>query len=118
MRYTLTVHDPRTGTHWSIPVDADRYLLIQAIEAGVDLPFSCIQGVCTTCAVKVLAGKLRQPEAFGITQELKDDGYALLCVGYAQSDLSVELQEEDEIYDLQFGRYFTKGQPGLPLDLE
>jgi ferredoxin len=42
----------------------------------------------------------------------------LLCVSYAESDLVVETQDEDEVYELQFGRYFGKGKVrrGLPLD--
>ncbi|WP_218082384.1 2Fe-2S iron-sulfur cluster-binding protein [Anthocerotibacter panamensis] len=117
--HRFEIHDPATGNHWSLSVEEDRYLLAQAQEQGIHLPFSCAQGVCTTCAVRIRTGKLYQPEAFGISQPLQQEGYALLCVGYARSDLSVELQDEDEVYDLQFGRDFpTKAQPGLPLDLE
>ncbi|KAF2316922.1 hypothetical protein GH714_042263 [Hevea brasiliensis] len=36
-------------------------------------------------------------------------GYALLCVGFPSSDLEVETQDEDEVYWLQFGRYFARG---------
>ena len=45
-------------------------------------------------------------------------GYALLCVSYACSDLEVETQDEDEVYELQFGRYFAKGKikHGLPIE--
>ena len=54
----------------------------------------------------------------GLSLELQKQGYALLCVGYARSEIFVETQDEDEVYLLQFGRYFGKGkvQVGLPLD--
>ena len=54
----------------------------------------------------------------GLSLELQKQGYALLCVSYARSDLFVETQDEDEVYELQFGRYFNQGkvQFGLPLD--
>jgi len=54
----------------------------------------------------------------GLSPALRDRGYALLCVSYAESDLVVETQDEDEVYELQFGRYFGKGKVrrGLPLD--
>lgn len=48
-----------------------------------------------------------QPEALGISQELRDMGYALMCVGFPTSDAVMETVSEDEIYDLQFGRYFA-----------
>ncbi|KAE8657255.1 Ferredoxin-2 [Hibiscus syriacus] len=37
------------------------------------------------------------------------EGYALLCVGFPSSDVEVETQDEDEVYWLQFGRYFARG---------
>ncbi|MFM6064267.1 MAG: ferredoxin, partial [Microcystis panniformis] len=52
--------------------------------------------------------------------ELKARGYALLCVSYARSDMEVATQDEDEFYELQFGRFFARGKVrfGLPLDEE
>jgi ferredoxin len=54
----------------------------------------------------------------GLSLALQDRGYALLCVSYPCTDLEVETQDEDEVYELQFGRYFGKGKVrmGLPLD--
>ncbi|XP_074573479.1 ferredoxin C 2, chloroplastic-like [Curcuma longa] len=66
-------------------------------------------GCCTSCAVRVKSGQIRQPEALGISAELKDKGYALLCVGFPSSDIEVETQDEDEVYWLQFGQYFVRG---------
>ncbi|XP_012080891.1 ferredoxin C 2, chloroplastic isoform X2 [Jatropha curcas] len=71
--------------------------------------FHSLAGCCTSCAVRVKSGQLRQPEALGISAELKSKGYALLCVGFPSSDLEVETQDEDEVYWLQFGRYFARG---------
>jgi ferredoxin len=87
---------------------------------GVELPFACRNGACTTCAVRILSGELDQPEAVGLSPKLRKQGYALLCVSYPRSDLEVETQDEDEVYELQFGRYFGKGKVrrGLPLDEE
>ena len=31
-----------------------------------------------------------------------------MCVGYAESDLELETVDEDEVYDLQFGRVFAE----------
>jgi ferredoxin len=44
----------------------------------------------------------------------------LLCVARASGPLEVETQDEDEVYELQFGRYFGRGRvrAGLPLDDE
>ena len=50
---------------------------------------------------------MRQIQALGVSEELKQKGYALMCVSYPQSDLELELVDEDEVYDLQFGNIFA-----------
>ncbi|MBW4648004.1 MAG: 2Fe-2S iron-sulfur cluster binding domain-containing protein [Kastovskya adunca ATA6-11-RM4] len=118
--YTIRIHNRQTGAKHSLQVPEDRYILQAAEGQGVELPFSCRNGACTTCAVRVLSGEIYQPEAIGISPKLREKGYALLCVSYPRSDLEVETQDEDEVYELQFGRYFAKGKVrfGLPLDDE
>lgn len=116
--YKIQIRDRRTNTLHQFQVPEDRYILETAETQSVSLPFSCRNGACTTCAVRVLAGQLHQPEAMGLSPSLQRQGYALLCVSYPRSDLTLETQDEDEVYELQFGRYFGKGKVrrGLPLD--
>ena len=116
--HQIKIYNRKTETYHQITVPSDRYILHSAEEQGVDLPFSCRNGACTACAVRVKSGHLEQPEAMGLSPQLQRQGYALLCVSYACSDLVVETQDEDEVYELQFGRYFGKGkiEYGLPLD--
>lgn len=116
--HTIEVRDRHTDTTWTARVPEDQYILESLEAQGISLPFSCRNGACTTCAVRVLAGEIYQPEAMGLSPDLRRRGYALLCVGYARSDLRLETQDEDEVYELQFGRYFGRGRArvGLPLD--
>lgn len=116
--YQVKIHDRRNNTHCVIQAPEDRYILQTSENQGLNLPFSCRNGACTACAVRVLSGEIYQPEAMGLSPELQKKGYALLCVSYAKSDLEVETQDEDEVYMLQFGRFFAKGKvrAGLPLD--
>ena len=118
--YKVKIHNRQTGTNHTLTVPDDRYILHSAENQGTELPFSCRNGACTTCAVRVKSGVIHQPEALGLSPHLREQGYALLCVSYARSDLEVETQDEDEVYELQFGRYFAKGKVrfGLPLDEE
>ena len=41
----------------------------------------------------------------GISLELQQQGYALLCVSYPRSDLKIETEKEDQVYHLQFGQF-------------
>jgi ferredoxin len=116
--YQIEIYNRKTETYHQVTVPSDRYILHSAEEQGVKLPFSCRNGACTACAVRVKSGDLVQPEAMGLSPQLQSQGYALLCVSYACSDLEVETQDEDEVYELQFGQYFGKGKvkKGLALD--
>ena len=118
--YRVRIRDRQKNIDFVAQVPADRYVLMSAEAQGYELPFSCRNGACTTCAVRVLAGEIAQPEAVGLSPKLRAKGYALLCVSYACSNLEVETQDEDEVYELQFGRHFGKGRvrAGLPLDEE
>jgi ferredoxin len=116
--YIVTIRDRAAGKQYIVEVPEDQYILQTAEQQDAKLPFLCRNGACTSCAVKVIAGELAQPEAMGLSPKLKDQGYALLCVSYPRSDLEVETQDEDEVYQMQFGRYFARGRVrfGLPLD--
>jgi ferredoxin len=116
--YQIQIHHRQTGEKYTLKVPDDHYILHSVESQDVQLPFACRNGACTTCAVRIISGEIDQPEAIGLSPELKNKGYALLCVSYACSDLEVETQDEDEVYELQFGRYFGKGKVrfGLPLD--
>lgn len=116
--YQVKIRDRQNHTEHVLEIPNDRYILQSAEEQGVQLPFACRNGACTTCAVRVIKGEISQPEAMGLSPQLQAQGYALLCVSYAQSDLEVETQDEDEVYQLQFGKYFARGRVrfGLPLD--
>lgn len=116
--YRIRIRDRARDKNYTLEVPEDSYILQSAENQDVNLPFSCRNGACTTCAVRVLSGEIYQPEAMGLSPELRSKGYALLCVSYPLSDLEVETQDEDEVYELQFGRYFGKGKvrAGLPLD--
>jgi len=119
-RHTITVHWRQQGRTIRHPVPEGAYILRSFEEQGDPLPFSCRNGCCTACAVRVLSGSIDQREALGLSRELRDRGYGLLCVARATGPLEVETQDEDEVYELQFGRHFGRGRirPGLPLDDE
>src|SRR5438105_11495155 len=56
-------------------VSDDEYLLDAAAAAGLQLPFMCLQGWCTTCAGKMLEGKVDQAEALRLYAEDEAAGF-------------------------------------------
>ena len=107
--FKVTIINKETGKIYQERVSSKEYILKEFEKKGFKLPFSCRNGCCTSCAVKLLSGKLQQTEAIGLSQALKEEGCALLCVAKATSDIEVETTYEDEVYDLQFGQYFGRG---------
>ncbi|MGQ9836657.1 MAG: 2Fe-2S iron-sulfur cluster-binding protein [Cyanobacteriota bacterium] len=99
--YQVTVH--YRGQTYQFTAPADQPVLEAAFAQGIQLPFSCQAGVCTTCAARLQSGSVSQPDAMGIAPELKNQGFVLLCVAYPTSDLVVEADQEEEVYRLQFG---------------
>jgi ferredoxin len=94
----------RGQTH-VIEVPDDRTVLEVANKLGLDLPSSCTAGVCTTCAAQILSGTVDQTDGMGVSPELQQQGYALLCVTFPRSDLKIETEKEEIVYQLQFGQH-------------
>ncbi|MDX1976995.1 MAG: 2Fe-2S iron-sulfur cluster-binding protein [Pseudanabaenaceae cyanobacterium bins.68] len=113
MEYGVAVFNRQTGVRTEVRVSSSIYILDALEQAGVDVPTACVNGACTTCAMRVKSGKIDQSEAIGLSRQLQQEGYALICVGYACSDLELETQDENEVYQLQFGRYFAKQRKPL-----
>ena len=108
--YKVTIRNKETGKTYVEYVDSKEYILKEFEKKGFKLAFSCRNGCCTSCAVKIISGKVDQTEAMGLSQTLKDEGYALLCVAKAIDDIEVETTYYDEVYELQFGQFFGKGK--------
>jgi ferredoxin len=105
MTNTYTVELHHQGQTHTIQVAEDQHILQAAFANNIDLPTSCSAGVCTTCAAKIISGEVEQGDGMGVSLELQAQGYVLLCVAYPRSDLKIETEKEDEVYELQFGQH-------------
>jgi ferredoxin len=71
---------------------ADQPLLAAAEQAGLQPPSSCRNGACRTCMCRVLSGQVRYRIQWpGLLPEEKAEGWILLCIAHAQSDLVLSL---------------------------
>ena len=104
MYQTYTVEINHQGKTETLQVAESQTILNAAIDAGIDLPYSCSAGVCTTCAAQILSGEVEQSDGMGVSPELQAEGYALLCVSYPRSDIKLESNKEEIVYQRQFGQ--------------
>src|SRR5262249_21137354 len=78
-------------------VSDTEYLLDAAVAAGLDLPYMCLQGWCTTCAGKLLQGQVDQSEARRLYRQDEAAGFVLLCSAFARSDLRILTHQKEQL---------------------
>ena len=61
-------------------------ILDMAVDAGMDLPYSCKGGVCATCKAKVETGQIEMTTNFALEEEEVEAGYVLTCQAHVKSD--------------------------------
>ena len=61
-------------------------ILDAAIDAGVDAPYSCKGGVCTSCMGKLVEGTVKMDANYALTDKEIAAGFVLCCQGHPTSD--------------------------------
>ena len=83
----------------TVTVQADENILHPALDAGVDIPYTCEVGSCGECTARY-DGDANEVVTHDGNEYLEDDqiedGWVLTCVGFPEDDFELEVAHPDE----------------------
>jgi ring-1,2-phenylacetyl-CoA epoxidase subunit PaaE len=76
----------KNGERHSLFVPYQQSILTAAIANGIDLPYSCRAGRCSSCRAKTVQGKVQMHYNEVLTDADEEAGYILTCTGHPITD--------------------------------
>ena len=87
--YKVTLISEEHDINTTIKCNDDVFVLDAAEASGIDLPYSCRAGACSTCAGKVTGGDIDQSEQTFLDDDQMIAGFVLTCIAYPKSEYTI-----------------------------
>jgi len=82
----VTITLELNGQTYSFESVRNQTLLSSALLRGYDAPYSCLNGVCSSCIGRVEEGEAKMAKNETLSEEEVSQGYILTCQAYAMTD--------------------------------
>ncbi len=92
--YTVQLVNKKRGLDIAIQVPDSQTIHDASLNAGLDLPYSCGTGNCSSCAAKLEAGSVDQIDQKFLSDEQIANGFILLCSARPLSDCRIRTHQE------------------------
>ena len=70
------------GEEHKIDIQDGDTILVAGIKAGIDPPFSCQIGACSTCRARLKSGRVEMEADDALTEDEMDEGFVLTCTSH------------------------------------
>jgi len=74
------------GEEIEVEVKEEETIIEACQRAGLEPPYSCCVGACSTCISKLESGKVEMDDDMALTDEEKEEGLILACTSHPMSD--------------------------------
>ena len=90
--YNVTLINEKKIFQQTIEIPENEYILSEAVEQGIKIPFECVVGACDACQGEIISGTVDQSEQIFLNDKQIAEGYILTCVAKPTSDCTIEIE--------------------------